>query len=198
MDNAKYKLHTDVMLERPNVKGISITVLQHDYRWRVTEIRVQNEGGWTTDTYATTLLTPCHWSNKVWIINDKLRRSSIPMGTMFMDNGAAVRQNRRLLLLLPKLVEIEIYEFFADSILYGRVVEIRRCNQRRPNRHWLGSYDIVRFLGITPATFTGWLNDQKPNSWHKIVIAIAQVGGIPSDIVLLVRVLIHARSVKPT
>lgn len=205
----RVQLHSDAILERPGVKGVSVTVRQHDHRWRVVEVMVQDDNGRTADTYAATLLTPQYWSLKVRAINDSLTQganteTSMPMGVTFQEYGAVVQQNRRLLIWLPvpsrlasllgvKLAEVEIYEFFADSSLYGRIVEIRRPHHHRPARHWRGAYGIARRLGITPAIFTSWLGNRRPKLWHRVVIVLAVIGGIPSDITLLIRVLIRAR-----
>lgn len=199
----RVQLHTDAILKRSGVNGVFVKVRLHNHRWRITEIHVQDKNGCVPDTYAVTLLTPKYWTPEIKAINACLietASASLPMGVMFRNTGAVVQQNRRLLLRLPipaklavilkvRLAEIEIYEFFADSNLYGRIVEIRKHHRRRPDRHWRGSYRIARFFGIPSSTFTDWLDGQKPRLYHRLVIMLGILGGIPSDIVLLIRVL---------
>ena len=200
------QLHTDAILRRPGVEGVSVTIRRHDLRWRIAEIKILGAGGSAPDTYAATLLMSKYWTLKVEAINAELAQAaagaSPPMGVMFRDRGAVVQQNRRLLLWLPvpqalasrlgaRLAEVEVYEFFADSVLYGRVVEVRRRSRVRPARRWRGSFAAALRLSVPADVFVGWVGGQKLSWKQKLIVAAAMVSGVPGDVALVVRVLVQ-------
>jgi hypothetical protein len=148
-------LHTDVILQQPGVQGVSVVVHRHDRRWRVAEIKILDASGYVPDTYAATLLTSKYWTLKVEAIDAELAQAaagvSPPMGVMFRDRALLCGKIVGFCFGFPfragvgfaagaKLAEVEVYEFFAGPVLYGRVVEVRRRGRQRPARRWRGSF----------------------------------------------------------
>lgn len=75
-------------------------------------------------------------------------------------------------------VEVEIYEFFADRVLYGYVTEFRRRGYERPQLPQLGLSYTLREGGVAPSTFERLYEGGSRTKHQRSVIAQARTEGL--------------------
>lgn len=133
-------------------------------QWRLTTLEATDANNHhRPQAVAFTLLHVPAWDATITAV-DKLLENHKLMGETFSRKGYKVRQNRlfraRLPLLNPRLAklyrcsvfqsaEVECYEFWANSTLYGIVIEIKHPHRRQaPERPAIGLHSILQQCGV--------------------------------------------------
>lgn len=198
-------LHTDHLRRELQADTITCEVLRHDIKRRNRLITIVSVSGnkRSVQTIAYTLLLPHKWTQQIASIDTILKAGSL-MGETFRNHGFKVRQNRLISIRVPlwsryfahmlrcriwNICEVEVYEFWADEIPYGIVVEIKHPSRKPIARKNIGYHKILEHLGITPAILIKQLDKEEdaPRSWKAF---LAQAAGV----LISIRLYIKARN----
>lgn len=203
------ELHTDRLRKETNADEVVCAVLQHDVERRNRLITIDSiKGGKrTVQTIAYTFLMPHRWAAEVKTV-DRLLKNGGLMGETFRRNGFTIRQNRLVRVRLPLLSrafadkfscsrwrfsEVEVYEFWASSSLYGFVVEIKNpATKHALPRKSVGLHSLHRHLGVTTKHMFDWLDGVRPmpNVMH---LALAHIAGVITSFYLYLRARVYGQ-----
>lgn len=186
-------LHTDHLRKELEADTITCDVLRHDIKRRhrlVTIVSVKG-GERSVQTIAYTYLQPHKWTQQVAALDAILKGGSL-MGETFRKYGFGIRQNRLISIRVPlcsryfaqtlrckvwNRCEVEVYEFWADGILYGLVVEVKHPSRNPVPRKNIGYHKALKHMGITSSSFIDHL-DSKDSALPSWKILLARLAGI--------------------
>jgi hypothetical protein len=175
------ELQTDRLKREVGASFVTCDVLRHDVAARnrlvVLSTGTRNQPvheSKAPQTVAHALLSPEGWTPQVAAIDDELAKGKL-MGETFRAHNMTVRQNRLFKRRLPledkcladlyqvppgTLAEVECYEFWADTVLYAVVTEIKNpARTQTPQRPQLGLASFLHSQGVEHSDFITWLDN---------------------------------------